>query len=108
MLALVIYKYDLLKCKILILLPLVPFDNQIVLDKVILTMTMAKNISKKISVKDSAAKLLGEPPPGDKPLVLRQLPASMLYKTVMRLKKYNKQKYLSFLTQALQHSSKTS
>ena len=48
---------------------------------------MAKTISKKISVKASAAKPLGEPPPGDKPLGLSQWSASILYKTVTILKK---------------------
>ena len=51
-----------------ILLPLVRFDNQLVLDKVILILTMTKTISKNISVKASAAKPSGKPPPGDKTL----------------------------------------
>ena len=41
-------------------------DNQLVLDKYISLMTMDKTISKKISVKDSAAKPSGKPQPGDK------------------------------------------
>ena len=51
-------------------MPLVRIDNQLFLDKVILTFTMAKTISKNSSVKASAAKPLGKPPPGDKTLGL--------------------------------------
>ena len=47
---------------------LVQFDNQLVLDKVILILTIAKTISKKRSAKASASKPFGKPPPGDKTL----------------------------------------
>ena len=43
-----------------------PIDNCLVLDKDISLLTMAKTISKKISVKASAAKPPGNPPTGDK------------------------------------------
>ena len=43
-----------------------PIDNQLVLDKDIYLLNMEKYISKKRSVKDSAAKPSGEPPPRDK------------------------------------------
>ena len=43
-----------------------PIDNRLVLDNYISLLTMAKTISKKISVKASTAKPLGKPPPGDK------------------------------------------
>ena len=59
-----IYKHDPLKCGIVLLLSLVRFDNQLVLDKVILILTMENTISKKIYVKASLAK----PPPTDKTL----------------------------------------
>ena len=68
MLTLVLCRHDLPKCGIVILLPLVRFDNQLVLDKLILIMTMAKIISKKSSVKASAAKPSGKPPSRDKTL----------------------------------------
>ena len=68
MLVLVLFKQDLLNCGIVMLLPVVRFDNRIVLDKVILFLTMEKTISKKNSVKDSAANTSGKPPPGDKTL----------------------------------------
>ena len=41
-------------------------DNQLLLDKDISLLNMAKSISKKRSVKASTAKPLGKPPPGDK------------------------------------------
>ena len=43
-----------------------PIYNQLVLDKYISLLNMENSISKKIPVKDSAAKPLGKPPPGDK------------------------------------------
>ena len=68
---------------------------------------MAKNVSKKSCVKASSAKLSGKPPPGDKTLGLRHQYASMLYKTLMIIKKDKKHKYLSSMTQALQNPIKT-
>ena len=68
MFALVLCKHDLCKCGIVILPPLVRFDNQLVLDKVILILTMAKTTSNKISVKDSADNPSGKPPHRDKTL----------------------------------------
>ena len=47
-----------------------PIGNWLVLDKDISLLTMAKTISKKSSVKDSAANLLGNPSPEDKTFVL--------------------------------------
>ena len=50
----------------------IPIDNQLVLDKVIIILNMAKTISKKISVEASSSKPsgkpLGKPPPEDKTL----------------------------------------
>ena len=43
-----------------------PIDNQLLLDKFILILTMVNTISKKISVKASAAKPLVTPQSGDK------------------------------------------
>ena len=70
MLIFVLCKHDLLKYGIAILLPLVQFDNQRVLDKVVLIMTMTMTISKKGFVKASADKPLGNLLPGDKNLGL--------------------------------------
>ena len=46
-------------------MPLVQFDNQIVLDKFIEIITMEETISKKSSDEASAAKPLDNHPPGD-------------------------------------------
>ena len=43
-----------------------PIDNRLLLDIDISLLTMAKTISKEISVKASASKPLGKPPLGDK------------------------------------------
>ena len=53
-----------------------PIDNQLVLKEKI-NLTMAKTISKKISVKASSSKTLGKPLPGDKTLGIE--PAICLY-----------------------------
>ena len=66
-------KHYLLKCGIEILLPLVRFDDQLVLDKVILILTTENTISKKISVKASAANSSGKSSPGDKTLGIETL-----------------------------------
>ena len=79
MLELVLCKHNLLKCGIIILLPLTRFDNRLVLDKVILIMTMASNISKKSYVKASAAKSSGKPLTGDTTLGIE--PAIRFYAT---------------------------
>ena len=69
---------------------------------------MVKTISKKSSVKASAAKTSGKPSPGDKPWGLIKRYSYIKYKTVMILNKEKKQKLLSFKTQALRHLIKTS
>ena len=64
MLVLVIFNHDLLKCGIVLLLPLVRL--KIDLRWKFKTRNMAKTVSRKCSFKDSADKPLGKTPLGDK------------------------------------------